>query len=67
MDVEDKDLAVLKTGEPELAAVVGESTVMRFVAPFDGNAVDDFAVGRRAGLYVDGDKFVRAVAQTFNP
>ena len=66
MDVEDKDLAGFETGEPELAAIVGEPAVMRFVAPLDGRAADDFAVGRRAGLYIDGDKFVRAIAQTFD-
>ena len=65
VDVEDEDLAALQTGEPELAAVVGEAAVVRFVAAIDGNTVDDFAVVGRAGLYVDGDKFVRAIAQTF--
>ena len=66
MDIEDKDLAGIETGEPELAAIVGESAVVRFVASLDGRAADDFAVGRRAGLYIDGDEFVRAVAQTFD-
>ena len=67
MHVEDEDLAVLETGEPELTPVVGEAAMMRFVAALDGNSVNDFAVGGRAGPYVDGDKLVHAIAQTFNP
>ena len=39
--------------------------MMRLVAAFDGNAVNDFPVVRRAGLHIDGNKFVRAIAQTF--
>ena len=66
VDVEDKDLAALETGEPELAAIVSKSAVMRFVPSFDRNAVEDFAVGRRAGFRIDGDEFVVAVAETFN-
>ena len=66
VDIEDEDLAGIETGEPELAAIVSESAVMRLVASLDGNAVDDFAVVRRAGLYIDGNKFVRAIAQTFD-
>ena len=66
VDVEDEDLAALETGEPELAAIVGEPAVMRLVAALDRVAVDDFAVAGRAGLHVDGDEFVRAVAETFD-
>ncbi len=64
--VEDENLAALQAGEPELAAVVRESAVMRLVASADGRAVDDLAVGRRAGLHVHGDEFVRAVAESFD-
>src|SRR6266436_3806217 len=66
VDIENKHAAVFEPGEPELAAIVGESAVMRLVASLDRIAVDDFAVGRRAGLYIHGDQLVRAVAQTFN-
>jgi hypothetical protein len=66
VDIEDKHLAVLETGEPELAAIVGKSAVMRFVAPFDGNAVDDFAVARRIGFCIDGDELVVTIAETFD-
>src|SRR2546421_6397986 len=64
--IEDEDAAVFETGEPELAAIVGESAVMCLIASIDGSAVDDFAVVRRTGLYIHGDKFVRAIAQTFD-
>ena len=32
MDVEDKNAAAIEAGEPELAAIVSESAVMRLVA-----------------------------------
>ena len=66
MDVEDEDLAAFEAGEPELAAVVGEPAVMRLIASVDRRAADDFAVVRRAGLYVDRDEFVRAIAHSFD-
>ena len=61
-----KILLVSRPGEPELAAVVGESAVMRLVPSADGIAVDDFAVGGRTGLHVHDDEFVRAVAESFD-
>src|SRR5437870_5861704 len=64
--VKDKDAAVFKAGEPELAPVIGEPAVVRLIAPLDGIAADDLAIGGRAGLYINGDKFVGAVAQTFD-
>lgn len=66
MNVEDENAAVFETGEPELAAIIGESAMVRFVPPVDGNAVNDFAVVRRAGLCINGDEFVRAIAETFD-
>jgi hypothetical protein len=67
VDIEDEDLAGIETGEPELAAIVGKSSVMCLVAPLDGRGTDDFAVGRRAGLCIDGNKFVHPIAETFDP
>ncbi len=66
MHVENKDAAILQAGEPELAAIVGESAVVRFVATFDRDAVNHLAVIRRAGLYIEGHQLVRAVAETFD-
>jgi hypothetical protein len=66
VDVEDEELAVLETGEPELAAIVGEPAVMGFVAAADGDAVDDLAVVGGVGVGVDGDQFVVAVAEAFD-
>src|SRR2546423_15199738 len=66
VDVEDKHLAGVETREPELAAVVSEPAVVRFVATVDGDAVDDFAERRRARFYIDGDQLVRAIAQAFD-
>ena len=61
-----KILLRLQSGEPELAAVIRESAVMRLVPSADRMAVDDFAVVRRAGLHVHDDEFVRAVAEAFD-
>jgi hypothetical protein len=64
--VKNKHSAVIKTCNPELVAVVGESAVVRLVAALDRRATDDFAKARRARFYVDGDKFIRAVSETFD-
>src|SRR6185437_12827170 len=61
-DVEDEDLAVGKAGGPELAAVVSEAAMMRFVLAADRSRTDHLAESRRAFAHVDGDKLVRAVA-----
>src|SRR5205807_3925806 len=66
VDIEDENAAAFEAGEPELAAIVGEPTVMRLVAPVDRNAVDDFAVAGRTGFYIDGDELVHAIAHTFD-
>lgn len=62
VDIEDEDFAGFETGEPELAAIVGEATVVRFVASADGMRVDDLAVIAGAWLDVDGDELVGTVA-----
>ena len=45
VDVEDEHAAGIETGEPELTSVICEAAMVRLVAPFNGNAVDHFAVG----------------------
>src|SRR2546430_15598692 len=50
MDVKKNPLAVTRPGPPELATIVENPAVMRFVPPFNGNSVDDFAVVRRIGF-----------------
>src|SRR5438309_4796168 len=67
MHIKDKDTAGLEAGQPKLTAVVGEPAVMRLITSIDGRAADDFAVGRRSGLYIDRDEFVRAIAHSFDP
>src|SRR6266566_2402047 len=64
--VEDKDAAAVETSEPELTPVIGEPAVVRFIASLDGIAADDFAVVRRVRLYINGDKFVEAIAKAFH-
>jgi len=54
--IEDEDATSVETCQPELAAIVGESAVMGFVAPINGNTADNFPVRRRAGFYIDRDK-----------
>src|SRR6266513_2914978 len=66
MHIKDKDTAGLEAGEPKLTAVVGEPAVMRLITSIDGRAADDFAVGRRAGFYIDRNDFVRAIAHSFD-
>ena len=39
-DVEDEDLAAVESGSPELLPVIGEATMMSFVASTDRIAVD---------------------------
>ena len=41
MDVENEDFAAVQACEPELAAVIGESAVMRLVASTDPTEVAD--------------------------
>src|SRR5207248_10604106 len=67
MHINDKDTAGLEAGEPKLTAVVGDPAVMRLITSIDGRAADDFAVGRRAGFYIDRNEFVRAIAHSFDP
>jgi hypothetical protein len=49
-----------------LSSVVGETAVVRFVASSHRGGTDNFAVVRRPGLYIDGDQFVRTIAETFH-
>jgi hypothetical protein len=49
-----------------LPAIVSETAVVRFVAASHRGGTDNFAVVRRPGLYIDGDQFVRAIAETFH-
>ena len=67
MDVENKDAAVFQTCAPELTPVVSEAGMMRFIASFNGNAADNFAVGRRTGFNIDTDEFVRAITEALDP
>ena len=46
VNVEDENLARIKTGAPELPPIVPEPGVVRFVASIDGGSTDDLAVGR---------------------
>src|SRR5437773_10937475 len=46
MHIEDENAATFQTGEPELTAVIGKPTMMRFIASVDGNTAYDFAVVR---------------------
>src|SRR5438132_13426412 len=66
VDIEDENAAAFQPGQPELTAVVGEPAVMRLITSIDGRAADDFAVGRRAGFYIDRNEFVRAIAHYFD-
>src|SRR5207244_3737061 len=66
MHVEDEHAAAFEAGEPELATIVGKTAVVRFVSSLDRSSTDDLAVGGRARLYINSDKFVRAIAQTFD-
>ena len=63
VNIEDEDFAVLQAAQPKLATVVSESAVVCLVSSAYRLAVDDFAIGGRAGLYVHDDEFVRAVAE----
>src|SRR5215213_3547913 len=64
--VKDKDAATVKTCEPELAPIVGKPTMVRLVTTLHRRAADHFTVVRRAGLYVDGHKFICAISESFN-
>ena len=66
MDVENKDAVVFQTCAPELTPIVSEAGMMRFIASFNGNVADNSAVGRRTGLYVDSDEFVRAITEALD-
>src|SRR6266446_8114425 len=66
MHVEDEHATAFEAGEPELTTVIGKAAVVRLVPSIDRRAINDLAVGGRARLYIDGDKFVRAIAQTFD-
>jgi hypothetical protein len=67
VNVVDEDLAALQTGQPELAAIIGEPAVMRLVASAERVRVNDLAVIRRARLHVERDELVRAVAEPSTP
>ena len=64
-DVEDENLAVVETARPEIFAIVGESHVMRFSAPADGNRVNHLAISRGAGNDVDRHQLVGSIADAF--
>jgi hypothetical protein len=64
--IEDEDAAAVEAGEPELAAIVGEAAVVRFVPSAYRGGVDDFAIVRRPGFHIYRDKFIGAVAETFD-
>ena len=66
VDVENEDATRIQSGQPELVSVVGEPGVVSFIATIDRRGADNFAVSWRAGLYVDRDNFVRAIAETFD-
>src|ERR1700736_2205269 len=66
MHIENKNPPRLQTGQPELAAIVGKSAMMRLVTSTDRDTVNDFAVVRRTRFYVDGDQFVGTVTQSFD-
>src|SRR5258705_13739710 len=67
VDIEDENAAAFEAGQPKLTAVVGEPAVMRLITSIEGRAAHDFAVGRRAGFYIDRNEFVRAIAHSFDP
>jgi hypothetical protein len=46
VNVEDENLARIKTGAPELAPIVPEPGMVRLIASIDGGSADDLAVGR---------------------
>src|SRR5882724_7584365 len=66
MHIEDENAAAFQAGEPELTTIVGEPAVMRLITSIDGRAADDLAVSGRARFYIDGDKFIGAIAHTFD-
>src|SRR5206468_4571241 len=66
VDVENKHPASFETRAPELTPVISEAGVVRLITSINGSTVDDFAIARRVRLYVDGDEFVRAIAETFD-
>src|SRR6476469_9487575 len=67
VDIEDENATAFEAGQPKLTAVVGEPAVMRLITSIDRRAADDFAIGRRAGFYIDRNEFVRAIAHSFDP
>src|SRR5207245_11727353 len=67
VEIEDETASAFEAGHPKLTAFVGEPAVMRLITSIDGRAADDFAVGRRAGFYIDRNEFVRAIAHSFDP
>jgi len=56
--VENENPARLQAREPELAAIIGEAAVVRFVASPDRLGINDFAVRGRARLDVHDNEFV---------
>src|SRR5437868_11648075 len=64
--IENEDPTGLKSGEPELAPIVGEAAVMGFVAAIDGTAVDDLSVVRRSRLNVDRHELIGTISQSFD-
>ena len=67
MDVEDEDLRGVEPAGPEITAVVGESRVMRLVAPAYRKRMHHLAVVRRVGVDVHGDELVLPVPEPLDP
>jgi len=64
VNVVNEDFAAFQPHQPELSAIIPEAAVMRFVTAVERMAVNDRAVARRTGFYVQGDEFVRTVAES---
>src|SRR5467141_2797481 len=65
-DVEHPDAVVRQAARPQVAAVVGESHVVRLDAGPGGDLADHLAVALRLRIDVDRDQLVGAVAQPFD-
>ena len=65
--VEDENLAAVQTAKPQLAPVVGKSTVMRLKSSADRVTLNDLAEVRRTWLDVHRDELVGAISESFDP
>ena len=62
VDIEDEDFAGVQARGPQVAAIIGQARVVRFVAATHGNRVDDLRIGLGVRVNVYGDEFVLTVA-----